>query len=72
MIKLLEEQELDILLGEKIFDQEKIMYGISSEDENSSDKEYVFMMTDQPNFLSSSYLDPPEEEKESIKLRGVI
>ena len=44
IIKVLEEQDFEIIYNEKISDEEKILYEISS-DEESSDEELIFMMT---------------------------
>ena len=44
MIKILEEQDFEIIYGEEISDEEEILYEISS-DEESSDEELIFMMT---------------------------
>lgn len=46
MINVFEEQNFEILYGEEIFDDEEILYEISS-DEESSDEELIFMMNDQ-------------------------
>lgn len=72
MIKFLEDQELKILFGKEISDQEEIMYEVSSEDKSTSDEKYIFMIIDQPDSSSISYLDPFEEKKESFKLGDVI
>ena len=42
MIKILEEQDFEIIYCEEISDEEEILYEISS-DEESSDEELIFM-----------------------------
>ena len=44
MIKVLEEQDFEIIYGKEISDEEEILYEISS-DEESSDEDLIFMMT---------------------------
>ena len=44
MIKVLEEQDLEIIYCEEISNEEEILYKISSNEE-SSDEELIFLMT---------------------------
>ena len=47
MIKVLKKQNFEIIFREEIFDEEEILYEISSVDDSSSDEElgeYIFMM----------------------------
>ena len=64
MIKVLEEQDFEILIGEEISDIEEIIYEVSSEDETSSDEEindHIFMLQ-----------EVPSDELENIRLKDVV
>lgn len=48
------------MFEKEISDKKEIIYEVFSEEGSSSDEEYVYMMIDQFDLSSSSYVDPPE------------
>lgn len=71
MIKVLEEQDFEIIYGEEISDEEEILYEISS-DEESSDEELIFMMTNNSQEISQEADSISQEELQAIRLGDVI
>ena len=71
MIKVLEEQDLEIIYGEEISDEEKILYEISSNKE-SLYEELIFMMTNNSQAISQEADNISQEELQAIRLGDVI
>lgn len=65
MVKMLEENNLEILFGEEISDNEEILYELETESDSSEDEEFIFM-------LKENIKENPEEELQSIRLKDVI
>ena len=72
MIKVLEEQDFEILLGEEISDTEEILYEISSEEESSDEEEYIFMMHQNEDNFQNNIQEIPQDELDNIRLKDVI
>ncbi|XP_004306250.1 PREDICTED: pleckstrin homology domain-containing protein 1-like [Fragaria vesca subsp. vesca] len=57
---MLEENNLEILFGEEISDNEEILYELETESDSSEDEEFIFM-------LKENVKENPEEELQSIR-----
>ena len=71
MIKVLEEQDFEIMYGEEISDEKEILFEISS-DEERSNEELLFMMTNNSQEISHEVDNISQEQLQAIWLGDVI